>query len=582
MKSKIKDNLKYLLNKVELRANYLYKYHYRKYIHMDYNKLMLENLMCNGHCHLVAVFKNYLAEDDNSEYLRRFYRFKESVPRLKKLFSYHVETTVIFPNFTPLFESKYLYNNVIRKQRIIDAQQNLEVKKNHKKSKQNKDFFNKEDKIFNSTIFEEILTQNESVLRIVFGIEKKQQKLKDKYISLNNIQDDKIETKENNNINSNENSNYSDCKELKQLIKHVENAEKNINIEEKNIIINNKSISIKETLKLKLKLINTPNIDQKKHKNLEKLNSITNNSTNSITSSSNNNNINYNINLKKIQNKPKDFKNNILESIEKLKFGKNILENRKNLDSNKRHEKPEYIKSKNNLTISSNVKSKSHIPNRTLYCSKFHISKNKLNNLMSQEKKLRIKNNSNSYINNNTSRTKTNINYNNNNNFYHIINKKIKSNKLLNEIQKNDINKLDTLFKNDNKILTISNKNSNKNRNYILNNPNLFFAETEILKTERNIMKKRTHKKDIIKNFINQAITNSPSNSKSKGVFGRNNNRKIFTINKPNLKSITQSINNKLYFSNKNINTILYESPKKLLINEYNFKANSKNNKYKK
>ena len=579
MKSKIKDNIKCLLNKVELRANYLYKYHYRKYIHMDYNKLMLENLMCNGHCHLVAVFKNYLAEDDNSEYLRRFYRFKESVPRLKKLFSYHVETTVIFPNFTPLFESKYLYNNVIRKQRIIDAQQNLEVKKNNIKSKKKKDFFYKEEKIFNSTIFGEILTQSESVLRIVFGIEKKQNKLKDKYTSLNKIQDDKIETKENNNnINSNENSNYSDCKELKQLIKHVENAEKNINLEDKNIGVKNKSINIKETLKYKLKLIDTPNIDQKKHKNLEKLNSITNNSSNSITSSSNNNNINYNININKIQSKPKDFNNNILQSINRLKSGKKLLENIKNPDSNIKHEKHEYIKSKKNLTISQNEKSKSHIPNRTLYGSKFHINKNKINNLISQEKKLIIKNNSNLHSNN-TSITKTNSNYTNNNNIYHIIDKKIKSDKILKEIPKKEINKLESLFSNNNKVLTISNRNSKRNHNYILNNPNLYFTEKEILKTERNIMKKRSQKKDIFKNFTNQIITTSPSNSKSKEVFWRNKNRKIFINNKPNLNLITENANNKIYVSNKNINANLYESSKKLYINEYNFKTNSKNKK---
>ena len=579
MKSKIKGNLKYLLNKVELRANYLYKYHYRKYIHMDYNILMIENLMCSGHCHLVAVFKNYLIEDDNSEYLRRIYKFKESISRLKKLLSYHIETTVIFPNYSPLFESKYLYNNVIRKQRIIDAQQNLEVKKNNIKSKKKKDFFYKEEKIFNSTIFGEILTQSESVLRIVFGIEKKQNKLKDKYTSLNKIQDDKIETKENNNnINSNENSNYSDCKELKQLIKHVENAEKNINLEDKNIGVKNKSINIKETLKYKLKLIDTPNIDQKKHKNLEKLNSITNNSSNSITSSSNNNNINYNININKIQSKPKDFNNNILQSINRLKSGKKFLENIKNPDSNIKHEKHEYIKSKKNLTISQNEKSKSHIPNRTLYGSKFHINKNKINNLISQEKKLIIKNNSNLHSNN-TSITKTNSNYTNNNNIYHIIDKKIKSDKILKEIPKKEINKLESLFSNNNKVLTISNRNSKRNHNYILNNPNLYFTEKEILKTERNIMKKRSQKKDIFKNFTNQIITTSPSNSKSKEVFWRNNNRKKFINNKPNLNLITENANNKIYVSNKNINANLYESSKKLYINEYNFKTNSKNKK---
>ena len=169
MSSAIRKTLKSLLKKVERRANYLYKYQYRKYINMNYNNLIIENLMCNGRCHVVAVFKNYLIEDDNSEYLRRFYKYKESSPRLKKLFSYHEETSVIFPNYTPLVESKYLYNNVIRKQRVIDEQQNLEVKRNYKKSNKCKDFFNKEDKVFNSTVFGEILSQNESVLRIIFG-----------------------------------------------------------------------------------------------------------------------------------------------------------------------------------------------------------------------------------------------------------------------------------------------------------------------------------------------------------------------------------------------------------------------------
>ena len=342
-------------------------------------------------------------------------------------------------------------------------------------------------------------------------------------------------------------------------------------------------------MKYKLKLINTPNVDQKKHKNCEKLNNITNNSTNSITNSSNNNKIKYNINLKKMQNKQKNFKNNILQYIKRLKSGKKIGENIKNSDSNIKNEKLEYIKSNKNLTISPNVKNKSHIPYRTLNCSNFHINKNKLKNLISQEKKLRIKNNSNSYSNN-TSRTKTNSNYTPKNNFFHnsrvsgknnnfVFDKNIKSNKLLIEIPKNNINKLSALFSNNNKILTIS----NRNHNYILNNPNLFLAETEILKSERNIMKKRSQKKDAIKNFINQIIPRSPSNSKSKRVFGRNSNRLIFNNNKPNLKSMTtQNANNKLYFSNKNINTNIYKSPKKIMINEYNFKTNARNIKYKK
>jgi len=309
MSSSIRKTLKSLLKKVERRANYLYKYHYRKYIHTHYNNLIIENLMCNGRCHVVAVFKNYLIEDDNSEYLRRFYKYRESTPRLKKLFSYHNETSVIFPNYTPLEESQYLYNNVIRKQRIIDEQQNLEVKKNDKKSKKCKDFFNKEDKVFNSTVFGEILSQSESVLRIMFGIEKKE-KGKDKEKDVPN----ELNIDVNDDYNK-RNSDFDDSEyvEVKQLISKVENAEEKINNENNNSLGGYKlNGGNNKPMKYKLKTVNNTNNDnQAKNKNYEKLNSISINSTNN-TNSSNNNIINSNINLNRMKNNQNiNFKNKL-------------------------------------------------------------------------------------------------------------------------------------------------------------------------------------------------------------------------------------------------------------------------------
>jgi hypothetical protein len=63
---------------------------------IPYNILITNNLMSNGKCHIVAKFKDYLIEDDHSEFLTRFYKGKESKPRLKKLFDYYEETSVIF------------------------------------------------------------------------------------------------------------------------------------------------------------------------------------------------------------------------------------------------------------------------------------------------------------------------------------------------------------------------------------------------------------------------------------------------------------------------------------------------------
>ena len=583
----IQKTLKSLLKKVERRANYLYKYYYRKYIHIHYDNLIIENLMCNGRCHVVAVFKNYLIEDDNSEYLRRFYKHKESVPRLKKFITYHDETSVIFPNYTPLVESKYLYNNVIRKQRIIDEQQNLEFKKNDKKSKKYKDFFNKEDKVFNSTIFGEIFSQSESVLRIIFGIEKKEKEKekgkeknnKDVPNELNlNLKDDYY-NKHNNDFDD------SEYIEVKQLIKKVENAEVKINNENNNSLggykLNNGN---NKPMKYKLKSVNTANNDnQSKNKNYEKLNSISINSTNN-TNSSNNNIINSNINLNRMKNKQSmDFKN-------KLKSNKKIRNSLTITNSNMKKEKNNFINSNKNLTIPTHKHSKSHIPNRTLYGLNFHSNNNNIfNNLMNQEKKLRVNNNSKSLSNNasriNTvSNTNTNIlntdfphnsktiikqnNYITNNKF----NSAIKSDKLLSKIPKINIDNLNIINNenNSNKILTITNRDSNMNHNYILNNPKLFFTETQVLKTDRNFIKKRSQKKDIIKSMMNQAINSSPSYTKSKAIFDRNSNRNLVIINEANLRTISQSRNNKQYFSNKNIN----KTPKKILINEYNFKNN--------
>ena len=588
MSSSIRKTLKSLLKKVERRANYLYKYHYRKYIHTHYNNLIIENLMCNGRCHVVAVFKNYLIEDDNSEYLRRFYKYRESTPRLKKLFSYHNETSVIFPNYTPLEESQYLYNNVIRKQRIIDEQQNLEVKKNDKKSKKCKDFFNKEDKVFNSTVFGDILSQSESVLRIMFGIEKKE-KGKDKEKDVPNE------------LNIDVNDDYNKCNsdfddseyvEVKQLISKVENAEEKLNNENNNSLGGYKlNGGNNKPMKYKLKTVNNTNNDnQAKNKNYEKLNSISINSTNN-TNSSNNNIINSNINLNRMKNNQNiNFKN-------KLKSNKKIRNSLTITNSNlKNKEKINFINSNKNLTIPTHKHSKSHIPNKTLYGLNFHSNNNNIfNNLMNQEKKLRINNNSKSLSNNtsrlntvaNTSTRQYNNNYILNSNFPHNsksivkqnnymtnnkFNSVIKSDKLLTKIPKINIDKLN-IINNDNisnKRLTITNRDSNRNHNYILNNPNLFFTETEVLKTDRNLIKKRNQKKDIIKSMMNQAINSSPSYSKSKAIFDRNSNRNLVIINETNLKTISQSRNNKQYFSNKTIN----KTPKKLLINDYNFKNN--------
>ena len=158
---------------IEKRSNFLIRKNYNK-VSTSYNSLILDNLLSNGKCHLVAIFKEHLIEDDNSEFLKRYYKKNESLPRIVKISKYYYDTSIIFPNYTPISEAKYLYKNIIKKQKVIDFQQELKEKIEKIKIKIN--IKNKErkkiDTIINDTTYNEILNQSESLLRIIFGIKK--------------------------------------------------------------------------------------------------------------------------------------------------------------------------------------------------------------------------------------------------------------------------------------------------------------------------------------------------------------------------------------------------------------------------
>ena len=581
-----KNNLPYCIKQLKSRAmDYCYDDYY-DFAHIDLDILIIENLMCNGRCHLVAVFKNYLIEDDKSEYLRRFYKKKESTPRLKKLFAYHDETSVIFPNYVPLAESKYLYNNVIKKQRVIDEQQSLEKVRKDNKGRRHSSI-KKEERMFNSTIVGEILTSNKSVIRIMFGLD---------------------ETEKNNNDKSKSNAD-SDCEDFDKLINEIEKAEENAdNIKDNSLEGFNLT---NKASKYKLKLGNKFNINiPSKNKNNDKLYNITNNSTN-ITSTSNinniNNNINNNTNLKQYKkNTNLILKDNSLQTHSNLKIGKK----QKNMSLNKTNPNKKYTED-----INSN-KSRNHhssINSKTLYGLNFHTNNKIIQNLINKEKKINLKSKSNNSHNHNQylDKIKPNIfsnNYIYNNNFpqnlkinERNINFYTERNNKLNlivksyndkagtsQIPKIDMNKIKMVNNNfqENKYNSNSNRNNNRNNNYILNNPNLFFTETDVLKSERNTMKKRNLKKGNLKTKVGPILTFSPLKLSSKILVGKNsnNNNKNMAINEKIFKSMNHRNTkvNQYLPTNSNQNNIQrqtsYKNKKSLVINEYNYKIAPKIN----
>ena len=135
---------------------------FKKYSSGDFsfNKICINNLVFNENSLVVARFKDFLIYDDNTEFIRRFYSNKDCKQRLTKILNFYEKYSKIFPNYLVLKENKYLYRNIRKKQKMIDAFNEIkkEEKENRKKLKNNKDSKGKNDlnELFTKKIKNEI------------------------------------------------------------------------------------------------------------------------------------------------------------------------------------------------------------------------------------------------------------------------------------------------------------------------------------------------------------------------------------------------------------------------------------------
>ena len=203
------------LNKI---VSYVQKLLCKKYFvsKKSYQKLLIKNIIYDDKRRLVSVFKEQLIINDISEYMKKFYKRKESRIKLRKYFELYDKYSRIFPNYTPLIESKYIYTNIHRKQKVIDLQQNS--------NKNNKIKNNKI--IFNSDVYQSIEKISENFNKDIFGIDNNE--LNNSLIQINNII---------NNINKYE-LNFEGI-DLNNNINNNINNKSIKNIKNKNIIINN-------------------------------------------------------------------------------------------------------------------------------------------------------------------------------------------------------------------------------------------------------------------------------------------------------------------------------------------------------
>ena len=146
----------------------------KKYLYLKYNTTpsyhnikIINDIIFNEETHFVALFKEYLIYEEINEFLKRFY-FKEEIKhKMPRILLFYDKYSKIYANYTQLPESKYMYKNIKRKQKMIDKLQ--EIEEEELNAKNNKYNNTKDSNIFTPSALESInsitmsLMKNESI-----------------------------------------------------------------------------------------------------------------------------------------------------------------------------------------------------------------------------------------------------------------------------------------------------------------------------------------------------------------------------------------------------------------------------------
>ena len=296
-----------------------------KYYHDKnfYNAKVIGDIINNESTHLVAEFKDYLIYGDDSEFLQKNYNIKDCKKYLPRIFNYYESCSIIFPNYVVLHESKYIYKNIQKKQRIIDIQQEREekmktVKSGSNNGKEINGEKNEEKNLFNTNAIYSILGQtNTSNINKLFGINNENEN-KNK----NKKEDENSQSIFNNIINE-----FNKVEEKNFLKKKMNLIKKKCRIQ--SLILNNSKSIIKQN-NIQINEKEQINNDKKNNKCYKKKSYIIKSKQNNKYLNhmeKNNSNIKY-LFIKKKTNSKIDEDKNTLNISKKIKNQKNIKENK--------------------------------------------------------------------------------------------------------------------------------------------------------------------------------------------------------------------------------------------------------------
>ena len=564
-----------------------------------YQKFQILLLMENANTHLVSIFKDYLLYDDMTEFFKEYYNSKEIYPRLKTIYDYYESSSYLFPNYTAINEGKYIYRNIIKKQKLIDYLEDLEDKKKEKEEKRNlknkKKYQNQNEQssssfieVFDTKIYDNIRkeTWNDSKINDLFCVEnknsndcdsfaslikltemikdkdKEKEKINDKkYVKKNIIIDkdnnDKIKLNKNsecNNINNtnNKNSNVNDItkKEINKINNNIiinkDNYSKNAQTGLDNKIYVSRRVNIKQSINTKLY--------QKRPETNININDFINNnySTNTNIYTNKNISINFNTNIN-TNNKSVTHnwsnRNKIINTepsksndFAKKSNGKLIQKNQVNSSNKNTYKKNNII-----INIINNNKNNNYNTNNNYFSNYTN------NNANTNENNTKNNNYNNFQINNNYFPNYTNINEK-----IHINNDNLSNLNNLNNISNNNSTKNNQNIKinintnylnnNNNKIKgqisskgltvknTINNNNTSNNKSIINRSKNALKSKLLSFRLTTDILSTETN---LIRNLTERIRRQSQSNSKKKAK-EQQKTKNVFSPKK-NMKKRTKS-----------------------------------------
>ena len=505
------NQLQYFLSLVD-RARYILIKRYDKPLSFHDVK-MINDILYNEKNHYVEAFKEYLIYEDYNEFIKRFYKSSEIKIKLPKILIFYEKYSKIYANYTVIPESKYMYKNIKRKQKMIDQIQNNNINSEYEEDEEsNEDMSNT---VFSSRVIN-------SIYKKTLTISNKSMNSKNTEQSVNNFLD---------NINNIENN-----------VKTMKNKEKAKILS--NNFLGNKIKSPSNDVKINSNSTNNNINNDKKFIDILINNNSKKNSQNKNINPQNKNNLNQ-----KSHNKKNNNNNLIYINSYKCKRKNyvNTFKNNNSIGGCIISANNTFNNSHNNTFFGNNyLKTNSNFPRQELFS--LTCRQNFINN-----------------SNNNITDQKDNINLTNINNYCNNVN-------IMNNKQKNKLSLRETLFKLDKLVLSTNSSISPKilNENPYptsSNKPNLYNNKNNIkeIPTLPNLCYKSQDKCLPIQNVANISISEDFSmiiTKKGNGIlFGDNTYGQLGKGHRINVKSaqILQKFKNKIKMikSSENMNLLL-------------------------